>query len=269
MIEAPEIKKMNLTASYQVIMQNDLVKAAPVNAMSLNALKLLRTTIMNVVKEDSDFRTYHVTVQEFAKLLDISKSNLYREMNSITDELMDARITLKHNNGTTEKFHWVDYCKYDAGHLTIRLHEELKPYLLGLSQLYTQYVLSDILKMKTPTSIRMYELITEGMKQGKPYNGKPAYVKLSVAAIKEATNTTDKYQQFGMFKKRIIDKAIEEINAYTSYFVRYTIDKPSRQIVGFCFEVFDKLDAMKQGLYKPKDNENTSKKRGRPKTQSE
>lgn len=258
----PKTKEMNLTASYKVVMHNDLIKAAPTTAMSLNALKLLRTAIMNVVKQDSDFQTYRLTVKEFSDLLGISESNFRRDgmMDNITDELMDARITLRHN-GDTEKFHWVSYCKYNDGQIMLRLHDELKPYLLELSKLYTQYALSDILKMKTPSSIRVYELIAEGIKGQTIFASQTAHVYLSVETIKAATGLAEKYKQFGMFRKRVIDKAVEEINENTSYFIQYTVDKPSRQIVGFDFEIMDRAEAMHRQLLVRKDNTNTQNAR--------
>lgn len=256
-----ETREMNLTASYKVVMHNDLVKATPMTTMSLNALKLLRTTIMNVVKQDTDFQTYHLTVREFAELLGISETNFRRDgvMDSLTDELMDARITLKHDDGTTEKFHWVSYCKYNDGNLTIRLHDELKPYLLELSKLYTQYALSDILKMKTPSSIKIYELIAEGIKGQTILASKTAHVYLSVELIKEVTGLADKYKQFGMFKKRVIDKAVEEINNSTNYVICYTVRKESRQIIGFDFEIMDKAEAFHRRLHLSKNNACTQK----------
>lgn len=255
-------KEMNLTASYKVVMHNDLIKAPQTAVMSLNAMKLLRTAIMNVVKQDSDFQTYCLTVSEFAELLGISETNFRRDgmMDSITDELMDARIKLQ-CNGKTEKFHWVSKCEYDEGNILLRLHEELKPYLLELSKLYTQYTLSDILKMKTPSSIRVYELIAEGIKRQKITEDATAHVYLSIEEIKAATGLAEKYKQFGMFKKRVIDKAVEEINENTSYFIQYTVSKQSRQVVGFDFEIMDRLTAIKRKLLVPKDNTNTQKAR--------
>ena len=119
------------------------------------------------------------------------------------------------------------------------MHDNLKPYLLELKEHYTQYVLQDILILKTVYAVRMYELIVEELRT-QVYADKTATVELSLDSIRKATNTEDKYEQTAMLKVRVIDSAIAEINEKLGYRITYVPIKKSRKIVGYRFTVESK-----------------------------
>ena len=260
-----DIKPMNLQPSYYVAMHNNLIKAVSKNGLSIKAAKLWRIAIMNILKDDVDFQTYKLTVSDFAELLQLkSSSNLYSEVDHLTDELLQEIVRAEDEHGKLIKYQLVKECVYDQGEITIRLHDNLKPYLLDLKHHYTQYVLSDILRMSTTGTIRLYELIVEGVKKADPIKIKGEKVYLTIEDIRKAINLPDhQYQQFGMFKQRIIDKAVDEINDFsTTYFVQYKLDKAGgRKVVGIEFELMNKAEAMHRRLIVPKDNTNTQNAR--------
>ena len=69
--------EMCLNGENYVVMSNDLIKGK--SNLSLNELKLLRLTIMQVLKEDTDLRTYQINISELAELLDITSPSIYRD----------------------------------------------------------------------------------------------------------------------------------------------------------------------------------------------
>lgn len=231
-------KEMNLDTENNVVMSNALIKGK--SNLSLNELKLLRLAIMQIVKEQQDFQTYTVNIIDLAKMLDISRQYIYREADTITTHIMQEIVFVGSHDDLKKpwkKFQWVSACKYESGTLTIRLNDELKPYLLGLSKLYTQYVLSDIICLKSVYSIRLYELIRQSMMYQKVYADKTATVYLSIEDIRTATDTADKYEKFSMFRARVIDSAIKEIREKIGYNITYTVKKKSRSIIGFTFTI--------------------------------
>lgn len=228
---------MNLDTDNLVVMSNDLIKSK--SNLSLNEIKILRLAIMQVIKEDKDFQTYRVNITDLAKLLDIDKHNIYREADKITTSLLKEIVYIGDGNPKHKwkKFQWCSSCEYESGVLTIKLHEDLKPYLLNLSELYTQYVLEDILNLKSVYSIRIYELIREEMKYQKVYANKEANIFLPIDVIRLSTDTEDKYEKFAMFRARVIDAAINEINDKLQYYVTYEPVKESRKVIGFKFNI--------------------------------
>lgn len=231
--------EMCLNEENYVVMSNDLIKGK--SNLSLNELKLLRMTIMQIMKEDTDFLTYQVSIVELAKSLGISRQNLYVEVMEMCKHLMQEIVFIGDGNPKHkwEMFQWCSRCKYEDGIITIRLHDDLKPYLLELKKHYTQYMLQDILILKTVYAVRMYELIVEELRT-KVYADKVATVELSLETIRKATNTEDKYDTISMFRSRVIDSAISEINEKLGYRITYEPIKRSRKIVGYKFTVESK-----------------------------
>ena len=155
---------MNTNKQNKVVMHNNLIKSK--SNLSLAETKLLRLTIMQVVKEDKDFKTYNVSIIKLAELLNVNSKGLYGEIFTICDNLMSEKIYVCDGSPKQnwEIFHWCSSCKYKNGIITIKLHDDLKPYLLELSEMYTQYILENILVLKSTFSIRIYELLIQEMK---------------------------------------------------------------------------------------------------------
>lgn len=233
-------KEMCLDVENQVVMSNDLIKGK--SNLSLNELKLLRLTIMQVLAEDKDLLTYHVKISDLAKILDISTPSIYRDVMEMCKHLLQEIVCVGDGNPKHKWkiFQWCSSCRYENGVITIRLHDDLKPYLIQLKKHYTQFMLQDILMLKTVYAVRLYELIREEMKGQKVYADKTATVSLDVEAIRKATDTENKYEKMGMFKQRVIESALKEINEKSCFNINYNDIKESRKIVGFKFKIESK-----------------------------
>lgn len=233
-------KEMCLDVENQVVMSNDLIRGK--SNLSLNELKLLRLTIMQVIVEDKDFMTYQVKIQDLAGILDITSQSLYRDVMEMCKHLLQEIVCVGDGNPKHQwkMFQWCSTCEYENGIITIKLHDRLKPYLIQLKRHYTQYMLQDILMLKTVYAVRLYELIREEMKGQAVYADKTATVSIDVETIRKATDTEKKYEKMGMFKQRVIDSAVSEINDKSCFNVTYDYIKKSRKIVGFKFKIESK-----------------------------
>lgn len=222
---------------YPVRMHNDLLKSK--STLSLNETKLLRIVIMQIVSQDTDLYTYKVGIQELADMLSIPAQNLYRDVYNMSKHLLQEVVEIGDGNPKHKwkMFQWCSSCKYENGIITIRLHDDLKPYLLQLTSYYKEYILEDILILKSIYSIRLYELIRQEMKYQKVYGDKEANVFLDINTIRKATDTEDKYEKIAMFRARVIDDAIEEIGEKLGYYITYKPVKESRKFIGFNFNI--------------------------------
>lgn len=231
-----EINEMNLNSNNLVVMSNDLIKSK--SNLSLNEVKLLRICIMQVIKEAKDFQTYRVNITDLAKLLNIDRHGIYQTIDDMTTHLLKEVVCIGDGNPKHKwlKFQWVSRCKYNNGVLEIRLHDDLKPYILGLSKYYTQYILKDVLLLKSVYSIRLYELIRQEMRY-EVFGGRTADVYLSLDTIKKATDTETKYEKLSMFRARVIDSSLAEIKNRIGYNITYDLKKESRKVIGFNFHI--------------------------------
>lgn len=225
-------------ASNYVVQANSLIGGR--QALKLNSAKLIRSAIMQVVKEDDELKPYVITIKDFARLLQIDESNIYKYADEITDDIIRNPVYVREDSGKSGKWMkipWVSKCEYnpDKG-IALKLNEELKPFLINLKDHYTQYTLQDVLAMKSVYAIRIFELLQSRiMTKILPKEG--AYVDMSVLEIKECCECVDKYKEFSNFKIKVLDKAKDEINRVTMYAMDYSYIKSGRTVVGIKFYV--------------------------------
>lgn len=225
------------TGNY-VVQANDLIGGK--QSLKLNSAKLIRAAIMQIVPEDEELKPYIITIKELSELLKISESNLYRDIDDITDDIIKNPVFIKEIDRRQVKWvkiPWVTRCEYhsDIG-VAIKLNDELKPFLLKLKEHYTQYSLDNILAMKSTYSIRIFELLQEKIK-AKMINRAGEYVEISVRELRECCDCEDKYQSFNNFKTRVIDAAVKEINTLTMFRIKYDYSKHGKTVVAIVFHV--------------------------------
>jgi len=228
-----------LDARNYVVQANNLIGGR--QALKLNSAKLIRSAIMQVVRDDEELKPYIITIKELAKLLGISASNVYRDVEEITDDIIKNPVYVREETTGKPirwiKIPWVSKCEYnsDIG-VAIKLNEELKPFLINLKEHYTQYTLQEVLTMKSVYAIRIFEMLqSKIMSKVLPKEGSD--IEISVQEIRECCNCEDKYPAFGNLKDKVIDRAVTEINRVTMFTVDYSYRKKSRNVVAIIFHV--------------------------------
>lgn len=211
-------------------------------ALKLNSAKLIRAAIMQVVRDDAELKPYIITISELAELLNVPKSNIYRDIDDITDDITSNPVYIREESARNKvrwiKIPWVTRCEYhsDIG-VALKLNDELKPFLLNLKEHYTQYTLDSILVMKSVYAIRLYELLqSKIMTRILPRTGTD--IELSVETIKECCGCESKaYNTFSNIRSRVIDIAVKEINEKTSFTLSYKYVKKGKSIVALIFHI--------------------------------
>lgn len=231
-----DLSPVNMNSEHYVVQSNALLEGK--QNLKLNSAKILRSIIMQIKPDDDDFKGYYITIPELSRMLNIGTENLYRNIDSITDDILNNSVAIKdYTQGNFSKYPWASLCEYKSGSgLMIKMNPLLKPLLLGLKERYTQYQLEDILAMRSVYAIRIYELLQrDQIMRYLPQDG--AYIILTVQEIKEACDCEDKYERISQFKEKVIDVAIKEIVRCTIYNVNYECIKNGRTIEKLRFYV--------------------------------
>lgn len=214
-------------------------------ALKLNSAKLIRAAIMQVVRDDEELKPYIITIAELSQLLQVPKSNIYRDIDDITNDITNNPVYIREEVGKKVrwiKIPWVTRCEYnsDIG-VAIKLNDELKPFLLNLKEHYTQYTLDNILVMKSVYAIRLYELLqSKIMTNILPKSGTD--IELTVETIRECCvsekkETKESYKTFSNLRNRVIDIAVKEINEKTLYTLSYDYVKKGKSVIGLIFHI--------------------------------
>lgn len=224
-----ETYKMSEYPNGYVCQSNDLANTK--QNLKLNSAKLVRAAIMQISKDDIEIKPYLLTIKEMSTLLGISESNLYRDAKLIAADIIQNPIYIQkeeHGKSQWTMMPWVKLCSYDSDvGFIIQLNDLLMPYLIGLKGQYEQYNYENILAMKSPITIRVFELIQSGIFcKVLPKDG--VDVQMTVEHIRECLDCETKYTEFSNFRARVIDAAIKEINSVTLYHITYEVIKTGR-----------------------------------------
>lgn len=155
--------ELKLNSDYYVVTANDLIKGR--QKMSDREATLLYIAMAQVVKEDKDFKTYTTTVPELAAFMGISPDSLYRDLKDICKSLLQRVVEIQvggENARGRKKWHifqWVNSAKYDDGVLTIRLSDDIKPFMIDLVSHYSQTILGALMSIDGYYAKRLYQLI--------------------------------------------------------------------------------------------------------------
>jgi plasmid replication initiation protein len=218
-----ELQNVNNQWVYQ---SNRLVEAS--YTLTVVEQKIVRLLASMINKDDEDFKEYEFKTKELIKILNTSDSRFYRDIDSITDLLMQRIIKIK-NIDTFEftKYHWVDTAKYSKGVLKLKINKDLKPFYLGLDW-YTKYQLRNIMQFKSTYSFRLYEFF-------KQYEGIGHRI-ITIDSLRNSLNINkDQYPKYANLKQKVINVAVKEINANTDLLIAYNEIKEIRKIVSVEF----------------------------------
>lgn len=222
--------------SMKVVTSNKFITACGLEKVSLKARKLLYIAISQCKKTDTEFFMYSLPVREFAEMMDIDSSNVYRTADSITDELMKGFLRVD-NGRKFSKYSLFSKVEYEEdGNITFKINRDMTDFFLGLKKNFTQPLLNDFLKMKSTYSMSIWHLMQREMLSKKPSVTNEITFDISLEELREVTGTQEKFKQIIEFRRKVLDKAIREIRENCSVDVSYTYIKKGRSIVGFHFK---------------------------------
>lgn len=248
-----QLNELDIRESLRVVTKNELITADGLADLSVNARKLLYLAIAQCKKDDKEFKAYKTTPMEIAEMFGITRQAVYQTVDELTDELMRTFITIRPAEGKAfDKRHICERCSYsDTKVLEIQLHNDLADYLLGIKGDYSQPLMWDFMRMRSKYSIAIWHLLQREMHSHKPMINAPIEFDISLEELREVTNTKNKLKQIGEFKKKAMNKALEEIKENCFVKISYTDIKTGKTIVGFRFKV-ENLFEVKPGQLTPK-----------------
>ena len=200
---------------FNIVQANELLRSKQ-SDLTLMESKLIRLAVSQIMKGDKDLRTYKVNVSQLAEFLEVPKTNVYRSMQ-----------------------------EYKDGTLTYRLSDELKPYLIGLSEMFTLYSYDSIIKLPTNYSIRLFELLTSWVNIIIKGENTPAFpdistdpdeIVLAIDYLRDFFDCNDKYKSAGDFVRNVIEVNLGFINQYTNLKVSFRKHKKGRSISHVIFK---------------------------------
>lgn len=216
--------------TFIVTKSNHLVEAG--YKLSLNEQRLILSAISQLdgrkpIPKDNQFT---ITAEDFAATFNLPLKQAYETLDEAASRLYERDIKAFDKNGKTrERFRWVDGVKYWDGEakVTLSFSTRIIPYLTMLHSQLTSYELKQISQLKTPYSIRFYEILIQFRSTGERY--------ITLEKLYERLEITGQYSRFFNLRKRIIEPSIDDINKSTNLIVQWEIIKKGKTITGLAF----------------------------------
>jgi len=197
-----------------IVKSNELIQGR--YELKISQIKLILHMITLIRKDDEDFKEYKISIKDYAQRVGIDPEGEYSHAKEITEDLLKKVMKIAYEDeGGKERFlqiNWLSHADYaeGEGYVEISFDPKLKPYLLALKERFTQYDIRNVLPLKSFYSIRIYELL----KQFEQVR----YRVFKIKELKEMLGLEDKYKSYSLFKKRVIEKAQEELKEHSDLY---------------------------------------------------
>lgn len=256
-ITQKDAKPVNDLQDKLVAQNNDLISSFPdmrlasmkifeiaVGAVDTNVenvqreVSLKKNAIYNALKQTGNSRTTHLR----DVLEQLQKQALFHLLPS--KETNNREIIIS----PISKIEWDDSEDY----VSLSFTPEIIPYITKLKKNFTQYKLEDVLNLNSKHAVTLYKTLIMSFNKYLNYNKSNGNVKqsqldawqnpiISVKEIRRMTGTLKRYPNFAMFRKNVLDKAIDEINQKTELMVNYDKIRSGRYISDIQFHIKKKV----------------------------
>ncbi|WP_252250999.1 replication initiation protein [Clostridium sp. ZBS13] len=198
--------------------------------LSLEEQKLILTLASMVQPNDEDFKPYKFKIADFMKLLGVDTKTKYTEVPKITKELMKKVFEIEEDD-TLIQTAWLSSATYKkgSGMVEIEFSPKLKPYMLKLNGLFTQYKLANILSMKSKYSPRIYEILkcNEFKQQG--------YIEIELEELRKLLKADNVYPKYNDFKRYILERTQKELKKISDISFNFEEIKTGRKVTSIKF----------------------------------
>lgn len=183
---------------------------------------------------------YDFNIRDYCKVcgMDYDNGNNYANVKETLKKLSDRSMWLSFPEKPEEEVlcRWLSKVRTNkkSGIAHVRIDEDLAPYLFDLGQKFTQYQLYNILAMKSAFSVRIYELMKSyAFQKNKIFRLDELKRLLGVENVKS-------YNRFPDFRRKVLEKAQEEINELTDINIIFEPITKGKKVVDIMFRIVPK-----------------------------
>jgi plasmid replication initiation protein len=225
-----EQSEISHSRSFKVVKANAIIQKARF-ILSAQEQRILLFLISKVKPEDTAFEEKIFDIGEFCKVCGINYNGKnYRDLKAAIKTLSDKSLWVTREDGSETLLRWISTATVDrpGGKLGIKFHEHMMPYILQLSDNFTQYELFYTLGMKSQYSVRLYELL-------KSYEGLHEWT-MTLPELKKRLDA-EIYTKFHDFRRKVLEIAAREINEVSDIRVIYEPLKTGRSYTEVKFTI--------------------------------
>ncbi|MDI2091890.1 replication initiation protein RepM [Commensalibacter oyaizuii] len=176
-----------------------------------------------------------VHASSYINHFNVEKHTAYAVLKQASESLFERRFSYQFTNakGNVEyvKSRWVSEIRYIESEALIKLifSPSVVPLITRLEKHFTSYELKQVNQLSSRYAIRLYEILISWRSTGKTPIFELESFRTQLGIEK------NEYKRMELFKRRVLDIAISQINDFTDIFIQYEQHKNGKTIIGFSF----------------------------------
>ena len=194
--------------------------------------------LLSKLRKDAPDAVYQITVPEMEKLT--GNQYNYKQLRESTKEMM-GRVheinTLHNGRGVFRQlvlFKRIDYI-LGTGIIELEFNEYATQYLFDLKNNFTSFQVQAALSLTSKHAKRVYQICSQWKDKGETQ-------KTTLLNLKKTLGLADdkgreEYTDLAMFKKKVLDVAVKQINEKTDLLIDYKLEKVGRAFKNIVFTV--------------------------------
>jgi plasmid replication initiation protein len=183
---------------------------------------------------------YEVSVIEMSKLT--GKKYDYQKLRLATEGMGSRMFEIPNETDKKGRQVWrqmwmfdrVDYV-HGTGVIEVEFTRTIQPYMFDLRANFTSFQLYSALRLGSKHAKRIYALCSQWKDKGQT----PEYIieefKRMIGLVNEKGD--EEYGPFSMFRKRVLDASVKQINKHTDLQIGYTLEKKGRSFKSVIFTI--------------------------------
>ena len=230
-----EKKEIETKREYWVVKGNELIQKNRFE-LSLTEQKTIAFICSMIKKSDNApyQLEYEFNIRDYCKVcgIDYAGGKNYKNIKATLKHLSDRSMWL--DDGESETLmRWLSYVKINKNSekVFIEIDRTIAPFLFELKEKFTKYQLYNILAMKSAFSVRIYELL-----KSYAYQRSKIFDLDELKRLLEVENVKS-YVRFPDFRRKVLEKAQEEINELTDLSISYEPITKGRKVTKIEFRI--------------------------------
>ncbi len=229
-----------------VVQGNDLLEGT--YSVTLDEMRLLNMALSQIDSRKAQPDTlYRLLPKDYQRIYNVNPTSSHRQLRDAAESLMKKPVIIykPDRNGKirTVQLSWFSRLEYvnndDHSAVVLRFGQDVAPYLYELKENFTKLNFTNLARLDTPFSIRLYGWLIKARNLRSYRNGDTIEVTLELDWIRQKAGIVDKYSDYRDFRQKLLQPALDRINAVTDISVIWEPVKAGRTVKAIKFAYVD------------------------------
>jgi plasmid replication initiation protein len=231
-------RKTDSDSKKLVVSSNDLVHAKYTFSLWQKRVFVYMVSEINSF-DDVEFPIQKIYIKDLMNFFKVKNKDDYNVIQRIPEQLyaMSMKMSYRSDKGykrwrevrILSQFTHPEDKEEDNAYIELKFNDDLKPHLLDLKQLFSQYDIQNIIYLRSVYSFKMYEWIKSNAYLGK--------WEVSLQDLKEMLDVEHKYKNYGSFKLKVLNQAQKDLNECCDVTFTYTEEGVGKRVERLFFTI--------------------------------